>query len=99
MKTGGQNQQNFSWLRSLGQLPFYLRLIWRLLLDRRVAFTLKLVPLAAMVYFVIPYDLLPELVLPGWGEVDDLLILYFAGRFFLSRIPPAIMAEHLERLS
>ncbi len=100
MNPGGRDQKNFAWLlRSLGQLPFYLRLVWHLLLDKRVSWHLKLVPVAAMVYFVIPYDLLPELVIPGWGEVDDLLILYFAGRFFLSRIPGEIMAEHVENLS
>jgi len=37
--------------------------------------------LLALVYFLLPYDLFPDLVL-GWGWIDDLVIFYFLWRFF-----------------
>ena len=37
--------------------------------------------LLALVYFLLPYDFFPDLVL-GWGWIDDLIIFYFLWRFF-----------------
>jgi hypothetical protein len=35
----------------------------------------------ALVYFLLPYDFFPDVVL-GWGWIDDLVVLYFLWRFF-----------------
>ena len=40
-----------------------------------------LLSLLAIIYFLLPYDLFPDLAL-GWGWIDDLLIFYFLWRFF-----------------
>ncbi|MBW2514400.1 MAG: DnaJ domain-containing protein [Deltaproteobacteria bacterium] len=40
-----------------------------------------LLSLLAIIYFLLPYDILPDLAL-GWGWIDDLLIFYFLWRFF-----------------
>jgi len=37
--------------------------------------------LLALVYFLLPYDFFPDVVL-GWGWIDDLVIVYFLWRFF-----------------
>jgi hypothetical protein len=37
--------------------------------------------LLALVYFLLPYDFFPDVIL-GWGWIDDLVILYFLWRFF-----------------
>jgi len=37
--------------------------------------------LLALVYFLLPYDFFPDVVL-GWGWIDDLVLLYFLWRFF-----------------
>ena len=37
--------------------------------------------LLALIYFLLPYDFFPDLVL-GWGWIDDLIIFYFLWRFF-----------------
>ena len=37
--------------------------------------------LLALVYFLLPYDFFPDVVL-GWGWIDDLIIFYFLWRFF-----------------
>jgi len=37
--------------------------------------------LLALLYFLLPYDLFPDVVL-GWGWLDDLIIAYLLWRFF-----------------
>lgn len=37
--------------------------------------------LLALIYFLLPYDFFPDVVL-GWGWIDDLVIFYFLWRFF-----------------
>ncbi len=43
---------------SLGDIVFKVRLTVRLLMDKRIAFYLKLIPIAALVYLVVPFDLI-----------------------------------------
>ena len=65
--------------------------------DRRVPFYLKLIPLFAVIYFLSPYDLLPDFVIPGLGQVDDLLLIFLACRLFFSLVPAEIIREHQDR--
>ncbi|HDS16056.1 MAG TPA: DUF1232 domain-containing protein [Proteobacteria bacterium] len=93
-----RNSQFFSdptwWRRFLSTA----RLCWRLLGDRRVPFYYKLIPSGALLYFLSPYDLLPDLVIPGLGQLDDLLILALAARIFLALVPAEIVKERQERI-
>ena len=73
------------------------RLCWDLMRDRRVPFYLKLIPLFAVIYFFSPYDLLPDLIIPGLGQVDDILVIFLACRLFFSLVPREIMREYQER--
>ena len=82
----------------VGNLVRQGRLVWRLLQDRRVPGWLKLIPAAAVVYFLSPIDLLPDLMLPGLGELDDLAILFIALKTFVELAPPGVVREHLEQL-
>jgi uncharacterized membrane protein YkvA (DUF1232 family) len=82
----------------VGNLVRQARLVWRLLQDRRVPGWLKLIPAAAVVYFLSPIDLLPDLMLPGLGELDDIAILFIALKTFLELAPPGVVREHLEQI-
>lgn len=54
---------------------------WRLLQDPQVSGLLKLLlPIAALVYFISPFDLLP-------GPFDDAVVLFVALRLFLQMAP------------
>ncbi len=49
----------------------YFRLCWRLWRDPRVSRLAKLIPVAALLYFISPIDVLPDWYIPGvgtWGS-------------------------------
>jgi hypothetical protein len=68
-----------------------VRLILRLMRDRRVNPLLKLVPVASLVYLIFP-DLLP-------GPIDDALIIWLSTYLFVELCPPEVVQEHLEALN
>ncbi len=82
----------------LGGLIKQGRLAWRLLKDSRVPGWVKMVPFASLLYFLIPIDLIPELVLPGLGELDDIAVLLLALKMFVDLSPAGVVREHLEDL-
>jgi uncharacterized membrane protein YkvA (DUF1232 family) len=81
-----------------GNLVDQARLTWRLFNDRRVSGWVKLIPIAGLVYLLSPIDLLPDLLLPGLGELDDLTIILVSLKMFVDLAPPEIVREHLNNL-
>ncbi|MCI0846386.1 MAG: DUF1232 domain-containing protein [Chloroflexi bacterium] len=72
-----------------------LRLIWRLIFDKRVPIVLRaLVPLA-IVYFLSPVDLLPDWRPFGIGRFDDLIVLGLAVLLLTRLAPQHVIDEHL----
>jgi uncharacterized membrane protein YkvA (DUF1232 family) len=80
-------------LRLVVQLPALCRLHWRLFRDARVSMWPKAVLVLALVYVVVPTDLVPD-VLPIVGEVDDLVVVLAAARLFIGLCPAAVVQEH-----
>jgi len=80
-------------LNVLIHLPNFIRLYWRLLRDGRVSVWPKALLVGALAYVVLPFDLIPD-VIPFVGEVDDIVILLAAARWFLAWCPPAVVREH-----
>lgn len=79
--------------------PNRIRLVWRLFQDGRVSpWAKRLIPLGALAYFIMPFDVIPDFLL-GVGQVDDLgVIAVFA--FVLMNLlvklaPSDVVAEHL----
>ena len=54
-------------------IPF-LKLVWRLILDRRVPLFTKIIPLLALAYLVSPYDIVADFI-PILGQFDDLIVV------------------------
>ena len=50
--------------------------------DSDVPVSYKIIPVAALVYLIYPFDLLSDLV-PFFGQADDLTILSLATAFFV----------------
>lgn len=67
-----------------------IKLILRLMADRRVNPFLKLMPVGALAYLVIP-DL-------AIGPIDDALIIWLGTYLFVELCPPAVVQEHMQRL-
>lgn len=80
---------------NLGFLPGLLlrvRLILKLMGDPRVNPVLKLLPIAAILYWFIPTDLIPLIPL------DDAAVLYIGGALFIELCPPEVVAEYTRLL-
>ena len=76
-----------------------VKLILRLVGDKRVSPWLKLIPIAGLVYLVSPIDLIPDVVFPVIGELDDAAVLWLTNYFFIELCPPEIVSEHLKALN
>jgi hypothetical protein len=72
-------------------LATQIKLIVRLMGDKRVNPLLKLLPLGSLVYLVVP-DLVP-------GPLDDAAILWLGTYLFVELCPPDVVQEHLKSLS
>ena len=73
------------------------RLVWHLLRSPEVPIYLKLVPLAAVVYALIPTDLVPDF-LPVLGQLDDVTALLVGAKVFIELSPQEVVAQHLQSL-
>ena len=83
-----------AWLKELGRQA---HLAWNLFLDPRVPWPTKLIPPAALLYLIMPVDILPDVIL-GWGQLDDLAVLLLGLKLFVEMSPPEIVREHLRAL-
>lgn len=70
-----------------GSFGMQIRLIVRLLADRRVNFFLKILPVFSLIYLISPLDFAIPLV-------DDAFVLWLANTLFLDLCPPEIVEEH-----
>lgn len=68
-----------------------VKLILRLLKDRRISPFLKLLPFSTVLYFVFFPDLLP-------GPIDDLTFVLLGSVLFIELSPQEIVDEHLSAL-
>ena len=59
-----------------------MTLFLRLMFDKRVPWKLKLLPILAVGYAILPWDFLPDLI-PIIGWIDDIAILVVATLIFL----------------
>jgi hypothetical protein len=84
--------------RSLGQykggvfqdLTNRIKLILRLLGDRRVSPLLKLIPIGSVLYLLFP-DIAP-------GPIDDAAIIWLGAYLFVELCPPTVVEEHMAEL-
>lgn len=75
-----------------------VKLILRLLGDRRVNWWLKIIPVAGLLYLISPLDLIPDIALPVIGELDDAAVLWLTNYLFIELCPPDVVKEHVKSL-
>ena len=70
------------------------RLMFRLMLDRRVPLRTKLIPVVALIYLVSPFDIVHDMI-PVLGRIDDLLAIVLGVLVFLVAAPEDVLMEHV----
>jgi uncharacterized membrane protein YkvA (DUF1232 family) len=75
-----------------------IKLIYRLVTDKRINPWLKLLPIGGILYLLSPLDIIPDIMLPVIGQLDDLAILWLTNHFFIEFCPPEIVREHVRQL-
>lgn len=82
-------------IRFLTHLPNFIRLYWRLFMDKRVSLLPKAIVVAAIAYVVSPFDLIPDIAIPFIGSIDDVAIVALALRAFVPLCPRHVVEEHV----
>ncbi len=72
------------------ELGMNLKLIVRLIRDRRVSPLLKLLPVGSLVYLILP-DLAP-------GPIDDAAVIWLGSVLFVELCPADVVQEHRDAL-
>jgi len=78
---------------SIGELPNFLRLLYGLITDNRVAAVDKLVVAGAIAYILLPVDILPDFI-PFLGEVDDVFLLILALQRLIANAGRAVVQSY-----
>lgn len=81
--------------RMLLHLPHFIKLYWRLFTDKRVSVIPKVILIAGVIYFVVPWDVIPDFPMVGLGQLDDLGVLMLALQLFVRLAPRRIVEEHV----
>ncbi|MGB9586345.1 MAG: hypothetical protein ACPL3P_00410 [Anaerolineales bacterium] len=71
-------------------LSLRIKLILKLLADKRVNPLLKLLPIGSLVYLIVP-DLAP-------GPIDDALVIWLGAYLFVELCPQDVVDEHLRSI-
>lgn len=77
----------------LSFLPNLAKLLGRLLKDARVPTTEKALFLGALIYFVMPIDIIPD-VFPFVGQIDDVYLIALTLLRLVNRTDDRIVREH-----
>lgn len=93
LKSSGKRAMRGRMSNFLMFLPNLVRLLGRLLKDVRVPTAEKALFVAAIVYFVMPVDLIPD-IFPFIGQVDDLYVIALTLLRLVNRTDDRIVREH-----
>lgn len=74
-------------------IPNMLLLCARLLTDRRVPATERALVAGAIIYAIVPFDLIPDMI-PFVGQVDDAYLIALTLLRLMERTDPKVVREH-----
>ena len=89
-----QNQNN----GFLQNLILRVKLILRLMGDKRVNPLLKILPVGGLIYLLSPIDLIPDIALPVIGYLDDAFVIWLCETLFVALCPQEVVKEHMNAL-
>jgi uncharacterized membrane protein YkvA (DUF1232 family) len=82
----------------LAEIIKNIKLIWRLLNDRRISPWLKMIIPVTLLYLLFPVDIVPDFA-PGLGQLDDIAVILLGLKFFVEMCPEEIVRQHLDELA
>ena len=74
-------------------LPNMIALCARLMVDKRVPVTERALFAAAVIYAIIPFDFLPDMI-PFLGQIDDLFLVALTLLRLIDRTDDTVVREH-----
>ncbi len=74
-------------------LPNMIALSGRLMVDKRVPVTERALFAAAVIYAIIPFDFLPDMI-PFLGQIDDLFLVALTLLRLIGRTDDTVVREH-----
>lgn len=90
---GPRRGQKQTLVAAIRQLPNFLRLLYGLATDGRVAAIDKLMVGGAIAYILLPIDLIPDAI-PFLGQVDDMFLLVLAIRRLIDNAGRRVLHDH-----
>jgi uncharacterized membrane protein YkvA (DUF1232 family) len=81
-------------VRLVRDIPAFIKLLARLMRDPRVSRLDRVIVGAVLAYFVSPVDLVPDLVFPVLGQVDDIYFLALALSRLVNNAGTEVLLEH-----
>jgi len=96
--SGSKNRLTVNIFRIIFYIPQFAKLYFKVFKDKRTPVYLKLMLVFALIYFISPLDIIPELINPFIGIVDDALLLFLAFKYFIKLAPRDVVAEHVNRI-
>jgi uncharacterized membrane protein YkvA (DUF1232 family) len=82
----------------LAEIIKNIKLIWRLLNDRRISSWVKMIIPATLLYLLFPFDIVPDIA-PGLGQLDDIAVILLGLKIFVEMCPSEIVRQHLDELA
>ena len=84
--------------RIIFHIPNFIKLSLRLLKDKRVPFYLKLLVYGAIAYILLPFDFLPDFLVPFLGFFEDIIIAILCLIALVKGSPPEVVEGHVKAI-
>jgi len=84
--------------RIIFHIPNFIKLSLRLLKDKRVPFYLKLLVYGAIAYILLPFDFLPDFLIPFLGFFEDIIIGILCLIALVKGSPPEVVETHVKAI-
>lgn len=91
-------KRKYFWLRLLMHIPNFFKLAFRLVKDKGVPLYLKIISYAAFLYVLSPFDLIPIVLLPFVGWIEDVIIFYCCMKLLVNLSPPEVVEKHVKAI-
>ena len=93
-----KTKNKYFWLQLLMHIPNFFKLAYRLVRDKKVPLYLKIICYVALLYVLMPFDLIPITFIPFLGWIDDIIIFYICMRLLVNYSPPEVVEKHVQAI-